>query len=68
MQLRDYFHTYRIKKQDFARKIGYSIAYIGKVSEYLKKPSLRMAQTIESATNGEVSVDEILNAEYKKQI
>jgi len=66
MQLRDYLHKHRIQKQEFAIKIGYCIPYLGRVCEFKRKPSERLAKAIEIATDGEVTAYEILNAKYEK--
>jgi DNA-binding transcriptional regulator YdaS (Cro superfamily) len=65
MELRDYLHKNKIRKKEFSIRIGYSIPYIGRVCEYLRRPSERLAKAIEDGTNGEVSVHELLTAEYK---
>jgi DNA-binding transcriptional regulator YdaS (Cro superfamily) len=60
MELRDYLHVNKIKKKDFAAKLEYSIPYFGRICEGLKKPSKRLAKAIEIATDGEVTIREML--------
>lgn len=65
MQLRDYLHFNKMLKKDFAKKIGYNAHFVGAVAEYVRKPSKRFAKVIEIATDGQVTVDEIMSAHYK---
>lgn len=67
MQLRDYLHYHKIKKKDFAEKIGFNVNYLGAVAEYVRKPSKRFALIVEIITEGKVSVSEIMDAEYLKR-
>ena len=65
MQLRDYLHIKRIKKQDFAAKVRYTVGYIGKVVELIKRPGRKLAEDIERVTKGEVTVEEMLSQVYE---
>lgn len=67
MQLRDYLHHNKIKKKDFAEKIGFNVNYLGAVAEYVRKPSKKFAMIVEMITEGKVTMDEIMNAEYLKK-
>lgn len=66
MNLRDYLHKNSIRKKEFALKIGYNYAFICRVAEFAQKPGKRLATAIEQATNGIVTVKELLNANYKR--
>jgi DNA-binding transcriptional regulator YdaS (Cro superfamily) len=66
MNLRDYLHKNNIRKKEFALQLGYNYAFVCRVSEFGQRPGKRFAKAIEDATNGEVTVKELLNAKYKK--
>ncbi len=60
MELREYLFKNNIKYIDFAKKINYNNCYLSLVANYQKIPSLRLAKAISEATNGEVSIEEIM--------
>lgn len=65
MQLRDYLHKNRIKKNEFALKIRCSFGYLGRICEYLRRPSMRIAEDIEQATGGVVTIEDLMSADYE---
>lgn len=60
MQLREYLFFNRIKVTDFAKQIGYERAYINKIVNGKMIPGKRLAETIEKATNGNVTLQELI--------
>jgi len=60
MDLRHYLFENRIRVKDFAQKIGYTPECISNVSNKKVRPSERLAQLIYQATEGQVSVEELL--------
>lgn len=60
MDLKEYLFRKDIYVTDFAKQIGYTPDYIYLIKEKKKKPSFRFAKAIEEATNGEVTVEELL--------
>lgn len=64
MELIDWLHFNRMKGTHFARIVGCSSGYIYQIKEKRYKPTKWLAQAISNATNGQVTVEEILR---KKQ-
>ena len=56
MTLREYLFINRIKKKDFADRVGISTGYTTKISEGQQVPSMTLAIKIETATAGAVPV------------
>lgn len=63
MNLRDYLHFKRISVTDFAKKIKFTRVHISKVVNETRKPGKHLADIIETATNGEVTAEELLKGE-----
>jgi len=61
MQLREYLFYNRISIVDFAKSIGASRTYISTIVNGKAVPSKWLAKEIESATSGQVTVNELLN-------
>lgn len=66
MDLREYLFRNRVTLTDFANKIEYDRAYLSLVSNGLQRPSERLAKTISDATEGQVTVEELLSIVPKK--
>jgi DNA-binding transcriptional regulator YdaS (Cro superfamily) len=60
MDLREYLFRHRIKIVDFSKELGCSRIHLGEVINKKRTPSLMFAKAIERATNGEVTVNELL--------
>jgi DNA-binding transcriptional regulator YdaS (Cro superfamily) len=60
MKLRVYLVENQISIKKFAEMIKYNHNHISQMMRGKRKPSLRLAETISKATNGEVTVDEIM--------
>lgn len=60
MNLREYLFRQRISVQDFAEKLEYSRTHLSLIVNGKGKPSPRLAKSIERATNGEVTAQELL--------
>jgi len=61
MDLREYLFRKRITNKDFAKLVRYDHSYIGEIINGKKKPGKKLARLIEEATNGEVTVDELMS-------
>jgi transcriptional regulator with XRE-family HTH domain len=61
MELREYLFKKRITNKEFAEKVNYDKSYIGDVANGKKKPGKKLAKAIEKATNGEVTVEELMS-------
>lgn len=60
MDLREYLFYKRISVAEFSRIIDYSRIHISEIVLGRRKPSPRLAKIISKATNGEVTVEELL--------
>ena len=60
MNLRDYLYHNRISVSEFSETIDYSRTHISGVLHGKLRPSSRLARAIEKATNGEVTVEELM--------
>ena len=60
MDLRIYLYTNRISITDFAKKLLVSRPYLSQICLGNLTPSRRLARDIELATQGKVSIDELL--------
>ena len=60
MQLKLYLIKNRLTIKEFCEMIGYSRNQISGIANGKLKPSIRLARVIENATNGEVTVEELL--------
>lgn len=47
----------------FCKEINYDITYISKIGKGKKKPGRKLAEMIEKATNGEVTIDDLMKEE-----
>jgi transcriptional regulator with XRE-family HTH domain len=60
MELKLYLVKNRFTIKQFSEMIGYSRNQISGIANGKSKPSLRLAKVIEQATNGEVTIEELL--------
>lgn len=60
MDLREYLFKHRISVKDFAEKIEYARTHVSQIVHGKRKPGKRLAKAIEMATEGEVTVKELL--------
>ncbi len=60
MNLREYLFIKRISVKEFSEALDYSRTHLSGIVHGKLKPSKRLAKAIEKATNGEVTVTEIL--------
>lgn len=61
MNLRDYLHFNRITVTEFAKTVDYSRGHLASIVNGKLKPSKKLARQIEKATNGQVTIEELLN-------
>lgn len=60
MDLREYLFRNRITVKKFSEKMECARTHISEILHGRRKPSKRLAQSIENATNGEVTVAELM--------
>ncbi len=60
MDLRTYLFHKRMSIADFSRRLKCSRDHLSRIVNGKLKPSARLAEDIEQATNGEVTIDELL--------
>jgi plasmid maintenance system antidote protein VapI len=60
MHLREYLFQNRLKISEFAKTINYDRRYINDVVNGTKIPGRKLAEVIQKATNGDVTVEELL--------
>lgn len=60
MDLRIYLYSNRISITDFSKQLKCSRDHLSKIVNGKLKPSLRLAEDIQQATNGEVTIKELL--------
>lgn len=61
MKLRDWLHANRVKKIDFAAKIGVSPSRVSQLCEHeLPWPSRELALRIAEATDGAVTINDFM--------
>lgn len=65
MDLREYLFRHRLTVTEFAKVINYGRTYINNVVTGTRSPGKKLAKEIERATNGEVTVDELLKEKEK---
>jgi 3,4-dihydroxy 2-butanone 4-phosphate synthase/GTP cyclohydrolase II len=63
MKLRDYLHVNRIKRKDFAAKIGVSPAAITLLCESDTWPRRKMIERIAAVTDGQVTANDFMKLE-----
>lgn len=68
MKLQDYLYAKKLQdkrftKRGFADKLRVSDVYLRSIASCRVIPSIRLAEDIEAATNGNVSVDELMSPE-----
>ncbi len=68
MDLREYFFRKEISATDFAKEIGFTRSYISNIANKKIKPGRKLALVIEKATNGNVTVKELLSGKYESLI
>lgn len=67
MDLREYLFRNRIKISTFARSINYGRGYVTEIINGTKTPGKKLAKAIEEATNGQVTINEVLNKENRDE-
>jgi transcriptional regulator with XRE-family HTH domain len=63
MEIKLYLAKNRMTIKEFCELIGYSRNQISGIINGKLKPSIRLAKTIEQATNGEVKAEELLKGD-----
>lgn len=63
MELKIYLVQNRLTIKEFCEKIGYSRNQISGIANGKLKPSLRLAKVIEEATDGQVTVKDLMKGE-----
>ena len=69
MKLSDYLKSHNISQTDFSKSLGVSGSHISQIRKGTKNPSTKLAKKIEQATDGKVSVIELLDIDisFKKR-
>lgn len=60
MTLRDYLYFNNITIADFAKKVGFTRSYLNTIKNGHRRPSMKLARMIEQATEGKVTVLELV--------
>jgi len=63
MNLREYLFVKRITVKDFSELVDYSRTHLSAIVNGKLRPSPKLARRIEKATEGEVTVEELLKGE-----
>jgi DNA-binding transcriptional regulator YdaS (Cro superfamily) len=67
MDLREYLFRKRIQIKDFSNVVGYCRQHISDIVNSRRRPSKRLAEAIEQATNNEVTAEELLNKKLEEK-
>lgn len=67
MKLRMYLFINRISVTSFSKTLGCSRVHLSGVVNGVRIPSLMLAKSIESVTNGEVTVEELMREDRKNR-
>jgi plasmid maintenance system antidote protein VapI len=67
MNLRDYLHFERMTQAEFAKKIHYTEQYISAHVNRRINVTKKFAQAVVTATNGKVTMDEVMSQNMPKQ-
>lgn len=65
MELDEYLFRNRLTVTDMARDLNYARSTLSSVKSKTVKPGKKLAKLIEDYTNGEVSMKELLEIDYK---
>lgn len=68
MDLRHYLFHNRLKISEFARRIEYSQGHLCGIAENKKLPGKRLMKTIEKATNGQVTYEDLVKGYNERKI
>lgn len=60
MDLREYLFRKRITVKEFSETLDYTRTHLSQIINGNRSPSKRLARSIEKATNGEVTAEELL--------
>lgn len=63
MELKIYLVRNKMSITDFSKKLRYSRDHLSRVINGTKRPSKKLAEDIEKATNGEVKAEDLLKGE-----
>ncbi len=66
MSIKEYLKTKKIRLEDFARDLGYSVSYMQKLNTGNHKAGKGVARLIEIFTSGMITSDELLNPQKHK--
>jgi DNA-binding transcriptional regulator YdaS (Cro superfamily) len=66
MKLQFYLFLKEIPIKEFGKKIGVHHAYLSRISNGHVAPSWRLAKDIEQATDGYVTIQELMNMKFNK--
>lgn len=67
MNLRDYLHFERVTQEEFAKRINYTSQYISSHIGRRQNVSKKFAQEVVKATNGKVTMEEVMSQNRPKQ-
>lgn len=68
MDLREYLFKKEISITDFAKDIGFTRGYINAICKKNIKPGRKLAKVIEQATDGKVTMKELMSVKKEKNL
>lgn len=67
MKFRQYLWTRNLTIKEFALSMRYDPGYLGQVMNGKKKPGRKLSEDIEAATDGEITIDDIIDTMNARQ-
>lgn len=67
MDLREYLFRKRITVKEFSETLDYTRTHLSQIINGNRSPSKRLARSIEKATNGEVTAEELLKGKKENE-
>lgn len=67
MDLREYLFRKRITVKEFSETLDYTRTHLSQIINGNRNPSKRLARSIEKATNGEVTAEELLKGKKENE-
>jgi len=68
MKLKDYMKQERLTETKLSADIGISQQHLNRLIRMLSNPSLPLAKKIQEKTNGQVSIEELLNPKLPSRL
>lgn len=67
MKFRQYLWARNLTIKEFALTMRYDPGYLGQVMNGKKMPGRKLSEDIEAATNGEITIDDIIQTMNKRK-